>query len=146
MVQGTHGDADERSVEDEGLIGIRLERSRNDSLQMAAWQEAASDTVLPVAGEGQEMEPATTDYRAKLVAYRERLAQQAEAEQLIRLLGFQDALVYNYDSEVLVFVQADRLDSEDVRQIAELVMQVTGAEESGIRISLYRPGTDAPVH
>ena len=136
----------DRSAEDGGLTGIRLERSRNDSQQMAAWQEAAAAAVLPEADEGQKAETSTTDYRAKLVAYQERLARQAEAEQLIRLLGFRDALVYDYGAEVLVFVQEDRLDGEDVRRIAEVVMTVTGADEEGIRVSLYRSGAGLPVH
>lgn len=115
------------SVEDV-FLQARIDRNRSLSKQIHAWQAA-----IPVAvGENAVQDAADVLERAAF--HQERASKQEEIEQLLRLIGFSDALVYLYADSAFVFIQADAMDYNEVSRIAEVVVKATGLPLQGITI------------
>lgn len=60
---------------------------------------------------------------------------EADAETLIKARGFADALVFLRDSSVSAVIKTPSLTKEDVIQVADAIVSVTGIKQEDITIS-----------
>lgn len=60
---------------------------------------------------------------------------ESEIESLIKSRGFNDALVFIWDSSVSVVIKTASLSQDEVVQIADIVSRVSGAKPENITIS-----------
>ncbi len=61
--------------------------------------------------------------------------QEAEAEGLIKAMGYSDALVFLRDNSVSVVVKSAAIGRDEVLKIADVINKVTGVAPEGITIS-----------
>lgn|GEM_PF-6539506 len=114
-------------VGEEGFSGMRLDRDRARSEQVDILQGIVSN---PDAGED-----ARAQAGDRLIEISDRLAMEAEAEQLIiSSAGFADVLVYVMQDNALVLVKEDTLEDQEVSQIASMVSRVTGLSWEDISV------------
>ena len=105
---------------------FRLERDRGRSAQ----QE-----VIRAVLAGQSLDAATRqDSTQRYLWIARAIAQENEAEGLIRGLGFSDALVLLSEGSANVIVRAASLDRTQVAQIADIVGRTTGVTAGYITI------------
>lgn len=115
--------------EGNSFLEMRLERERTRSMQVEILREIVNN---PNSTEG-----AREQAQGRLMEISDKLAGEAEAEQLITALDFEDALVYLLQEDALVLVKCKELDDTAVARIASIVSRVTGLswEKIAVRLS-----------
>ncbi len=101
------------------FVEARLQRERD----LFLWLE----TLLKHGGEAEA--------RSEYVEALRRHRLQNEAEELLRLRGFDDALVYLDGEGAVVIVRAEAISRADAALVAELVSRLTGVPKERISVS-----------
>ncbi len=118
---------EELEEEEDFFIEFRLERDRSRSKQLGLLQEIIDnpETDERVREESQE----------RLIAITERMEKEVEVENLIRVRGFDDALVFihNQSADIIVLT-LEPLVEEEVAQVADVASRVTGISLQEITI------------
>lgn len=104
----------------------RLERDRTRSEQVQILRDILADTKTTAE--------ARADAQRRLVEMSRRVAQETEAESLIRAKGFSDAVVFTHEGGTVVVVKAAELRPADAARIADVTAAATGVGFSEVRI------------
>lgn len=107
----------------------RLERDRTRSEQVQLLRE--------IVGDAKSTAEARSDAQRRLLDLSRRVAQETEAESLIRAKGFPDAVVFLQESGAVVVVKDADLRPAEAARIADVTAAATGIAFSEVRIIPY---------
>jgi len=89
-----------------------------------------------------ENEESTADAKAeadnKLKKSAENIKAEGEIESFVKAKGYEDCITYVEDDEIRVIVKAEKLESDKVAQISEIVVSKTNYKPSQIVISNHK--------
>ena len=88
--------------------------------------------ILSVAAEYSEDKTASAK---KIEKHNKNAENEVAIEDLVRSKGFEDCVAFVDDDEIRVIVKAMGLESKGVEQIKDIVVEVTGAKPTAIKIS-----------
>ncbi len=101
-------------------------------------RDSARSEAEELVREIADSEDATADAKAeadlKLKKIAENIKKEGEIESLIKAKGYEDCIVFIDENEVRVIVNADKLESDKVAQISDIVTSKTNFKPSQIVI------------
>ncbi|MFW6021912.1 MAG: SpoIIIAH-like family protein [Halanaerobiaceae bacterium] len=125
--QVNYREAKNENVEEKDFfIEYRLERDNARSEQINIYRDLINNpnTDKIIKKDAQE----------KMLSLTEKMEKEMEIESLIRARGYKDALAYIHDGAVDVIIHTNGLEKEDVAQVGDIIVKVTGFNTEDVTI------------